>query len=968
MRKAFWFGVFLLASWMGCWAGDPAIRENDLGMKLVEVPAGTFVMGEVNPTPTEAGAPPLLGDGDYDEKPAHTVRISQKFWMGLTKVTTAQYREFDPTYAGTGEFVQGVSWSEAVAFCDWLSKREGQPYRLPTEAEWEYAARAGTTGLYFSGSTAPAEGESNRWALKGMASGVGEWVADWHGLYSPEEQTDPVGPDGGDSRVYRGGPAFGLPNYDFPAYYRRSANRGSMPDNFPPPGLKNLKVTGTVGAARGASVLEPIDAEGLEPGLIGNRYKGTDRADSGHIETTVLKGLDVAFDEAGSWSGAWTGVVRSPARGPVTFALESVGAASLTLGGQTVKTDDSRAEMTVPLKPGILEAVTVTFTAGKKPGKLRVTWAYSDKIKGEVKETVPVSEVNYTRDDFLAQNRAPGQTGPAANVAATKHHIGFRVVQAPPIATKPTKEVVPFFQEVVQRDDPAPGAGPDAGKPYYRVLPTLPIPPDNTFPAGIAALNFEPGMLYHNHAPALVVCPNGDLLLVFFTASSPRVEAWANGGFVFQRLRRGAQQWDWPSHGFDNADLMENSPAFFRDGQDIWFIGGTRGISLDIREPFRIRISKDSGATWSHSEFPVMTGGPLVAQFAQPKPNGIFRDKDGVIYIPTDGAGPSSLLWASRDGGKTWYDTGGRTRGRHTSFVELKDGSFLGMGGKEGGIDGWMTKNISRDKGKTWEVTKAPFPALGGNQRPSLLRLASGRLFFAGDFQMITGKKPEGVTEKGSYAALSDDEGMTWTVKTLPGALPHEGAVLTRAEGTYGKYTPDSVLGYSCAEQSADGVIHLISSMNHPNLHFQMNEAWILSKDTEETKLAVTGEPKTYEQKDASGKIQGHWQAVKDASAGYVLDGAETWYWPDGGAQYEVTWQKGRKVGREAWRSAEGQLVWQWERTAKGDGVWTQWWPNGGKKSESHWRGLVADGVASRWDEKGELIGQVKFVGGEMVE
>lgn len=88
--------------------------------------------------------------------------------------------------------------------------------------------------------------------------------------------------------------------------------------------------------------------------------------------------------------------------------------------------------------------------------------------------------------------------------------------------------------------------------------------------------------------------------------------------------------------------------------------------------------------------------------------------------------------------------------------------------------------------------------------------------------------------------------------------------------------------------------------MNHPNLHFQMNGAWILSKDTEPTKIAVTGERKTYEQKDTVGKIQGRWQAVKDASAGYVLDGAE------------------------AWRSAEGELVWQWERSANGDGVWTQ--------------------------------------------
>lgn len=962
MRSIVTFGAVVSVAGSGLLWAEPVLKENGIGMKLVEVPAGKFLMGEANVTPESAGAPPLLKDGDYDEKPLREVTISQPFWMGETEVTTVQYQQFDPTYNGPGEFAQGMSWSDAVAFCEWLSKKEGKPYRLPTEAEWEYAARAGTTGLYYSGSVPPAEGAANVWGLKGMLSGVGEWCADWHGLYPSEAQVDPVGPAGGDTRVYRGGPAFGLPNYDFPSYYRRSANRGSMPDDFPPPGLKDLKVTGTVSKARAASVIEPIDAEGLEPGLIGNRFKGKNRADDQHIETTILKGLDVTFDQApaGSWSGAWSGVVRSPFRGPVTFALESVGEASLTIGGRTLKTDGPRVEATIPMKTGILEPVTVIFTPGELAGKIRVTWSYKDKAE----EAVPVSEVNYTRNDFLAQNRAPGQSAPAVNVAATKHHVGFRVVQAPPLTTTPTPEAVPFFQEVVQQKDPAPGTGPDPKKPYFRVLPVLPIPPENTFPEDIAALNFEPGLLFHNHAPALVVCPNGDLLLVYFTASSPRVEGWANGGFIFQRFRRGAQQWDWPSHGFDSADLMENSPAFFRDGQDIWFVGGTRGISLDIREPFRIRVSQDSGATWSHSEFPIMTGGPLVAQFAQPKPNTIFRDRDGIIYIPTDGAGPTSLLWASRDNGKTWFDTGGRTRGRHTTFVELKDGSFLGLGGKEGGIDGWMTKNISRDKGKTWEVTKMQFPVLGGNQRPSLVRLKSGRLFFAGDFQTILGVKPEAVKDRGSYVALSDDEGETWKVKSLPGALPHEGAVINR-EGVYREYTKDAVLGYNCAEQSEDGVIHLISSMNHPNLHFQMNEEWILSDAQEVKAPEVKGKARSYEQKTVDGKVQGNWQAVTNREAGYVLDGPETWYWPNGKVQYEVTWAAGRKVGKEVWQSEDGQPVWQWERAATGRGVWTQWWPNGQKKSESHWNGLVAEGRASRWDEAGKLVQEVEFVNGE---
>ncbi len=198
------------------------------------------------------------------------------------------------------------------------------------------------------------------------------------------------------------------------------------------------------------------------------------------------------------------------------------------------------------------------------------------------------------------------------------------------------------------------------------------------------------------------------------------------------------------------------------------------------------------------------------------------------MYLSSDGSGGESLLWASDDDGKTWLDTGGRSAGRHTTFALLKDGRILGMGGKNTDIDGFMPKAVSSDGGKTYEVSKTPFPRIGSNQRPTILRLRSGRLFFASDFvHLNTGSQPEGMGHLGSYAALSDDEGETWHIKKLIGAQPHERQdIADRMKGP--------TLGYAVATQGPNGMIHLIATMTNPCLHFEMNEAWILDGPTAE--------------------------------------------------------------------------------------------------------------------------------------
>ena len=143
-------------------------------------------------------------------------------------------------YSAETALATGVSWFDAVEFCRWLSRREHRSYRLPTEAEWEYAARAGTTGHFSSGASPPEGDVPNPWGLRRMHSGPAEWVLDWHGTYPWGPQTDPVGPSAGFGRVVRGGGIMGASDETASdeatdgtlPYYRRSANRASVAPGY----------------------------------------------------------------------------------------------------------------------------------------------------------------------------------------------------------------------------------------------------------------------------------------------------------------------------------------------------------------------------------------------------------------------------------------------------------------------------------------------------------------------------------------------------------------------------------------------------------------------------------------------------------------------------------------------------------------------------------------------------------------
>jgi formylglycine-generating enzyme required for sulfatase activity len=172
-------------------------------------------------------------DGESDEKPVHTVRVSD-FHMGKYEVTFAEYDKFcdatsreKPSDAGWGRGnrpVINVSWDDATAYCKWLSSTTGKSYRLPTEAEWEYSARGGQNYKYagsddwnavaWNGANSDSkthpvgQKQANGFGLYDMSGNVWEWCSDWKRDYSSRTETNPTGAATGSGRVYRGGSWF----------------------------------------------------------------------------------------------------------------------------------------------------------------------------------------------------------------------------------------------------------------------------------------------------------------------------------------------------------------------------------------------------------------------------------------------------------------------------------------------------------------------------------------------------------------------------------------------------------------------------------------------------------------------------------------------------------------------------------------------------------------------------------------
>lgn len=791
-------------------------------MRMLPVRPGVFVMGETNATPPEVfEVASYLQHGDWDEHPTHPISISHPFFIAEAEVTVAQFREFrtsHPENPDSAPYASGISWHDAVMFCEWLSARENRPYRLPTEAEWEYAARAGTTSLFHSGDEPPPPETPNAWGLKNIHTGVAEWCSDWHGEYSAGSLVDPVGPSHGWAKIVRGG---GLDQDK--AFYARSANRAGMPPNFPPVPLEKVRALSAGEAAAEAS----------------------------------------------------------------------------TPGG----------------------------TGQQRPGDYQSEFLYQ----------------SFTRSVLNNQGN---------------HHIGFRVVCGAAPASQPAPAKVSFARQGVRQAGPPPSIGPAPERPWFRKRYLLPTPPENTEPERLQTfrtLGWPRGFLRHMHSPALEVASNGDVLFIAFTAVS---ETDPDVAFLATRLRYGADAWDPPDLFLDLPDVDDHAPMLWNDSGRLWLFFGSN--KLDSGFPFQWTTSDDHGATWSPIQFPLFTT-PVGGHSAQPITSA-FRDSSGRIYVASDAIGPESVLWQSADFGETWIDPGGRSGGRHTAFALLRDESILGMGGKSSNIDGFMPKSISRDQGRTYTVSKSSFPHLGSNQRPTLIRLASGRLFMAGDLQSEKGAQPNGIDMRGSYMALSEDDGETWTMRRLPGTQFHERP--ERAKQMRGR-----TLGYSVARQAPNGIIHLAVTMTEPCLHFELNEAWILHGDDpadddpglRANSASSVRDVRMFVEHDEQGRKRMRYSGGIGNDGRFLLHGPCLWFHGNGAIQREANYRLGVLHGNETMYSNDGDVLWTREHKVDGSMVWTNFWPTGEVSTRSIWRDMHADGPAALHDPSGREIYRVNF-------
>lgn len=318
------------------------VERNSLGMAFVKLPAGEFPMGSDESPEALARAYPQMPPERFtqlaDEQPVHRVRITHAFWMGQHEVTVGQFRRFversgyvpesvadgtggygwradydpgttkrgdafegrDPRYSwrdpgfaqGDDHPVVNVTWNDAQALAAWLSRTEGRRYRLPTEAEWEYACRAGTRTRYSSGDdpaslrgtanvfdvssarywprwqamavpvddgfafTAPVGSFApNAWGLYDMHGNAWEWVADWHAddYYARSPIDDPQGPAEGTVRVRRGGSW-----HTWPFYARASYRNWNAPDTrYTLVGIRLVRDDDNGGAAPPLSAAPP---------------------------------------------------------------------------------------------------------------------------------------------------------------------------------------------------------------------------------------------------------------------------------------------------------------------------------------------------------------------------------------------------------------------------------------------------------------------------------------------------------------------------------------------------------------------------------------------------------------------------------------------------------------------------------------------------------------------------------------
>ena len=286
----------------------------------------------------------------------------------------------------------------------------------------------------------------------------------------------------------------------------------------------------------------------------------------------------------------------------------------------------------------------------------------------------------------------------------------------------------------------------------------------------------------------------------------------------------------------------------------------------------------------------------------------------------TTATAPSQRVWATKDEGKTWYDTGGRTAGRHTTIVIAKNGDLLGYGGKNSNIDGRMPMARSTDGGATWHKSKTPFDPLASGERPSVIRLASGRLFFTGDFNPPNRKAhPQRRRLRRPLRRRRHDLDHQAPPRrtSSPLATPPQprtpAAPSTSSRRRTRPTTRSNSTKPGCSTRTPAGPMPRISNLGDASVSHQVRRL-------------------------PSGKTVATWGSLVVPDGRILLDGPETFTYPDGKPMWSVTFNAGHKTGDEHYLREDGTPI--WTKHYADDGTWT--WDNfdasGKHIAESHWR------------------------------
>ncbi len=254
-----------------------------------------------------------------------------------------------------------------------------------------------------------------------------------------------------------------------------------------------------------------------QPGLIGLLYGNGDFRRPLEVIPFTQARNRWGNERGRDWSARWRGFLEGSITGEVTLQVSARDGVRCTVGDQVVidaLSTPGAHTGTLVMEKAHRAPVTIEFACRSGGAELSLAWRWGD---------VPFAPIPDTAWSHRASQRAEAEqslVGEGDLATPGAHAVGFRVVQAPWPDTPPQPASVPFVRQCVKPPSDVVKQRPDSNRPYFRKRFLLPVPPDNSPDANIAAAGLHPSFREHNHSPGLEVCPNGDVLLVIYTSYS----------------------------------------------------------------------------------------------------------------------------------------------------------------------------------------------------------------------------------------------------------------------------------------------------------------------------------------------------------------------------------------------------------------------------------------------------------------